>query len=107
MKFEEDLKKITFDNHVNDNEVEDLSINKEVDEVVQAVEEVHVVGYNESSTDENFGLGEHDNQHDESEEGYEYESVQEDDASMDDSAEDPTEYTQRPRMLRELDSDLD
>ena len=109
---EEDLKKITFDNHVDDNEVQDLNIDqkdilhlydggnlsrnigvqheqegqhnhfggpvvdehqpdqhlegrdkgnnidKEVVEVAQVVEEVHVVGDNESSTDENFDLGE-------------------------------------------------
>ena len=114
---EEDLKKITFDNHINGSEVQDLSIdnkdilllydggdlscnigtqheqedqhnhfggpvadkherdkhlkdyvegdnvNKEVDEVVQADEEVHIVVDDESSADDNFDMFEHDDQH--------------------------------------------
>ena len=83
------------------------NIDKEIDEVAQVVEEVHVVGNYESNTDKNFDLGEHDIQHDESEEGSEYKSAQEENASLDDSAKDPVKYTQRPLMLRELDSDLD
>ena len=125
-KLEEDLKKITFDNHVDDNEVKDLNIdnkdilhlndggdrsrnigvqheqedqhnhfggttvdkhqpnhhleghnkgndiNKEVDEVADVVEKVHLVGDEELSTNENFDLIENAIQHDESEEGSEY-----------------------------------
>ena len=82
-------------------------IDKEVDEVSQVVEEVHVVGDDESSTDKHFDLGEHAIQHDEPEEGSEYESTREDDVFVDDSVEDPMEYTQKPRMLREFDLDLD
>ena len=44
-------------------------ISKEVDEVAQVVEEVYVIGDDESSTDENFDMGEHAIQHDEPEEG--------------------------------------
>ena len=149
---EEDLKKKTFDKHVNGNEVQDLNIDnkdiihlynvgdlsrnigiqhkqedqdnhfggpvvdkhqpdqhleghdkgnnigEEVDEVAQVVEEVRVVGDDESSTDENFDLGEHDNQHVESKEGSESDSAQEDNVSMDAPAKDPVEYRQRPLM---------
>ena len=130
----EDLKKITFDNHANGSEVQDLNIDnegilhlydgldlsrnlgvqheqedqhnhfsgpivdkhqpdehlkdhvkddnidKEVGKVVQANEEVHVVGGDESSTDENFDMAEHDDQHDKSEEDSVYESAKEDNA---------------------------
>ena len=47
------------------------NIDKEVDKVAQVVEEVYVVGNDESSTDENFDLGEHTIQHDEPKEGSE------------------------------------
>ena len=67
----------------------------------------HVVGDKESSTDKNFDLGEHTIKHDEPKEGSEQKYTQEDDVCVDDSVEDPMDYTQRPRMLRELDSDLD
>ena len=45
-----------------------LNVDKEVDKVVQANEEVHVVGEDESSTDDNFDMAEHDDQYDESKE---------------------------------------
>ena len=63
---------------------------------------MHLVGEKESSPDENFDLVEHTIQYDESKEGSEYKSAQEDDASVDDSAEHPMEYAQRPLLLREL-----
>ena len=152
-KSEEDLKKITFDKHVDDNKVknlnidnkdilhlnngEDLShnigvqheqegqhnhfggpvvnkhqpnhhleghnegnnIDKEVDEVAEVVEEMHLLGDDESSTDKNFDLIENAIQLDESEDGSEYESAlemsdAEDDVSVDDPAENPVQYTQ-------------
>ena len=62
------------------------NIDKEVDKVAQVVEEVHLVGDQKSSTDENFDLIENAIQYDESKEGSEYESTQEDNTSVDDSA---------------------
>ena len=157
-KPEEDLNKITFDNHVNDDKVEDLNINNEdiphlndsgnlscnigvqheqedqhnhfcgpvvdkhqpnrhiedhnkgndnndkLDEVAEVVEEVHLVGNNKSITDENFDLIENAIQHDESEDDSEYESAPEmsnteDNISVDDPAENPVEYSQRPLTI--------
>ena len=54
---------------------------------------MYLVGDEESSTDKNFDLVKHAIQHDESEEGSEYKSAQEDDVSVDDSVEDPMDYT--------------
>ena len=48
-----------------------LKIDEEVDEVAEVVEEVHLVGDNESSTDKNFDLIENAIQHDESKDGSE------------------------------------
>ena len=78
------------DEHLEDH-VEGDNVNKEVDEVVQADVEVHVVGDDESSADDNFNMFEHDNQHDESEEEFVYESTEEDNAPMNNPAKDPVE----------------
>ena len=94
------------DEHLDDHDKGD-NINEEVDEVVQAVEEVHVVREDKSSTNENFDIAEHNNQHNQSKEDSVYESVKEDNASVDDPAKDPVDYRQRPLMVRQLDSDLD
>ena len=142
---EEDLKKITFDNHVDGSEVQDLNIDnkdilhlyeggdlshnigvqheqedqhnhfggpvadnyepdghledhdkgdnvdEEVDEVVQANEEIRLVGDDESSADDNFDMFEHDDQYDKSKEESVYESAEEDNAPINDSTKGPVE----------------
>ena len=99
------------DEHQPDKHLEDHvrgdNVDEEVDEVSQANEEVHVVGDDESSTDENFDMAEHDDQHDKSEEDSVYESAKEDNASVNDPAKDPVEYRRRALMVRQLDSNLD
>ena len=81
------------------------NINKELDE---DAEEVHLVGDDKSSTDENFGINEDTIQHAESEDDSDYESTQEmsneeDNISVEDPSENPVENPQRPLMLREMD----
>ena len=151
---EEDLKEITFDDHIDGSEVQDLNIDnkdilhlydggdlsrnirvqheeedqlnhfggpvadeheldehledyvegdnfdKEVDEVVKANEEVHVVGEDESTTGDSFDMVEHNDQHDESKEESVNESAEEDNALMNNPAEDPVEDRRRPLMVR-------
>ena len=87
-------------------------INKEVDEVAEVVEEVHVVRDNESSTNNNFDMNENAMPYDESADGFEYEyahgmSDLENNLSIDGHTENPVNYTQMPRMLREFESNLD
>ena len=57
----------TNTNQTNISKVVTNNIEEEVEEVAQAVEEVHVVEDDESSTDENFDITQYDNQHDQSE----------------------------------------
>ena len=66
---------------------------------------MNLVRDDKSSTDENFDLTKNTIQHDESEDGSEYESAQEtsdaeDDISVPDPTANPVDYTRRPRMLR-------
>ena len=57
-----------LDKHL-DNHDEGNNIEEEIEKVAQVVETVHVVGDNESSTDENFDIAQYDNQHDQFEDG--------------------------------------
>ena len=81
----------------------DHNLEEYVDENAMVDDAVHVVGDDESSTDDNLDIPEEVAQQDESKD--EYESANEDDKPIVDPDEDPVE-DRRPRMLRELDSDL-
>ena len=94
------------DKHLEDHDKGD-NIKKEVDKVVQAVKEVHIVGDNESSTDKNFDIAEHNNQHDKFKEDSVNQFAEEENGSVDIPVKDPVDYRQRPLMVRHLDSDLD
>ena len=86
------------DKHLEDH-VEGDNVNKEVGEVVQANEDLHVVGDDESSADDNFDIFGHDDQHDKSEGESVYESAKEDNAPMNDLTKDPVDYRQRTLMV--------
>ena len=91
----------------NISKIKDDNVDEEVDEVAQANEEVHVVGDDESSADDNFDIFGHDVQHDESKEESVYKSTEEDNTPINDPAKDPVEDRQRLLMVRQLDPGLD